>query len=289
MAVYERGYRRYTGPLTATSSRFLILPRYALGEVFRSRLFVAFFVLCYVLPFSGMILIYLRHNLAAMRLLNLNAGDLLKALPIGAGFFMQGLTYQGFLALIATVTVAPALVSPDLRNNGLALYLSRPFSRTEYAAGKMSVLVLLLSLITWVPGLVLFLLQAYLEGSGWLTANLRTGLAIFVGSWVWILALSLLGLTVSAWVKWRPVARITLLILYFVLSGFAGVASFLLRSSWPQVLSLRHVIHRITSGLFDVSPDSNLPLAAAWVALVLGIFVCAALLSSRLRAYEVVR
>ena len=51
-------------------------------------------------------------------------------------------------------------MSPDLRNNGLPLYLSRPFSRTEYVLGKMSVLLILLSAITWVPGLLLFLFQA---------------------------------------------------------------------------------------------------------------------------------
>ena len=120
--------------------------------------------------------------------------------------------------------MGPALVAPDLRNNGLPLYLSRPFSRTEYVLGKMAVLVVLMSLITWIPGLLLFLFQGYLEGAGWLGANLRIGMAIFVGSWIWILVLSLVALALSAWVKWKPVARLTLLIVFFVLAGFAKAA-----------------------------------------------------------------
>ena len=60
--------------------------------------------------------------------------------------------------------VGPPLVSRDLRNNALPLYLCRPFSRTEYVMGKMSVMLILLSAITWVPQLLLFLFQSYLRG-----------------------------------------------------------------------------------------------------------------------------
>ena len=38
----------------------------------------------------------------------------------------------------------------------MPLYLARPFSRTEYVLGKASTLVILLSLLTWIPGLFLF-------------------------------------------------------------------------------------------------------------------------------------
>ena len=48
--------------------------------------------------------------------------------------------------------VGPGLISPDLSHNGLPLYLARPFSRAEYVLGKMSVLVGLMSLMTWIPG-----------------------------------------------------------------------------------------------------------------------------------------
>ena len=37
--------------------------------------------------------------------------------------------------------------------------------RAQYVLGKMSVLLILLSLITWVPQLLLFFFQSYLEGS----------------------------------------------------------------------------------------------------------------------------
>jgi ABC-type transport system involved in multi-copper enzyme maturation permease subunit len=56
-------------------------------------------------------------------------------------------TQIGF-AFLLTAFVGPGLISPDLGNNALVLYFCRPFSRTEYVAGKLLVLVKLLSYIT---------------------------------------------------------------------------------------------------------------------------------------------
>ena len=154
--------------------------------------------------------------------------------------------------------VGPALVAPDLRNNGLPLYLSRPFSRTEYVLGKMAVLVVLMSLVTWIPGLLLFLFQGYLEGAGWLGNNLRIGAAIFAGSWAWILVVSLVALAISAWVKWKPVARVSLLIVFFVLTGFAQALNVALDTWWGHLLSLSNAMN--SSG----SPCSARKPTSAW-------------------------
>jgi ABC-2 type transport system permease protein len=289
MAVYERGYQGYVGPLTTRRRRFLVVPRYALTDVMRSRAFVMFYLLCFALPFAGVILIYLRHNLAALKLLNLDLDQVRQALPIDGRFFYRGLEVQGFFAFLLAVAVGPALISPDLRNNGLALYLSRPFSRAEYVLGKVSVLALLLSTITWIPGLLLFLLQGYLEGGGWLAEQGRAAGALFVGSWAWIVALSLLALAVSAWVKWKPVARIVLLIVFFVMNGFARVLDLALGTWWGALLSLRLVIATIWAGLFGLELPTRMPPGAAWAALIGGSLLCLGLLARRVRAYEVVR
>ncbi len=86
-----------------------------------------------------------------------------------------------------TAFIGPGQVSPDLANDALALYLARPFSRVEYVLGKMFVLVVLLSLMTWVPGLLVFGLQGYLEGWAWVTEHWRFASGIFFGGWIWVL------------------------------------------------------------------------------------------------------
>lgn len=289
MSVHEQTYRSYAGALTPTWSRFLIIPRYAYEVVFRSKLFVGFFALCFAVPFIGLILIYLKHNVSALQIFGASAGEIAENLPINNSFFYYGQWYQGALAFLLVLFVGPALVAPDLRNNGLALYLSRPFTRTEYVLGKMSVLLILLSAITWVPGMLLFIFQASLE-KGWLGKNLSIAVAILVGSWVWILFLSLFALAVSAWVKWKPVARITLMVFFFVLMGFGATIYEALDLWWGMLLSVWHVIGSIWYSLFDMGVTDDLPPAgAAWVALIAGSLLCLWLLYRRIRAYEVVR
>ena len=63
-------------------------------------------------------------------------------------------------------------MSPDLTNNAMPLYLCRPFTRTEYVLGRMSVLMYLLALITWIPGLILFGIQANMAGWEWTQTHL---------------------------------------------------------------------------------------------------------------------
>jgi len=66
--------------------------------------------------------------------------------------------------------------------------------------GKLSVLALLLSGVTWIPCLFLFGLQAGLARNG-CYAHVWMVVPIVVCSAIWILMLSLLSLAVSAWVK----------------------------------------------------------------------------------------
>jgi ABC-2 type transport system permease protein len=291
MAVYERNYGRYQGELTPPWSRFLILPRYAAKDVFDSRMFVAFYALCFLLPFAGLLMIYLHHNLAALKFIDLPLDQLQEALPINATFFRKGIEFQSWLCFLMALFVGPALVAPDLRNNGLPLYLSRPFSRTEYVLGKMAVLVVLMSLVTWIPGLLLFFFQGYLEGAGWLGNNLRIGAAIVAGSWAWILVVSLVALAISAWVKWKPVARVSLLIVFFVLTGFAQALNMALDTWWGHLLSLSNAMNKLWFSLFGQEGDDRFaqPVWAAWLTVALGCALALWLLSRRVRAYEVVR
>jgi len=292
MAVYERNYGRYKGELTPEWSRFLILPRYAWKDVFDSRVFVAFLVVCFLLPFAGLLIIYLHHNLTALKLFNLPLDQLKEAIPINASFFRRGIEFQSWLCFLLALSVGPALIAPDLRNNGLPLYLSRPFTRPEYVLGKMMVLAGLMSLITWIPGLLLFFFQSYLEGAGWLRDNLRIGFALFAGSWAWILVLSLVVLAISAWVKWKPIARISLIIVFFVLSGFAHLLNEKLDTWWGYMLSLSTAMSNVWAYLFGLEIDDTRfaqPAWAAWLTLVLGCAFALWLLSRRIRAYEVVR
>jgi len=306
MAVFEQAYKPYEGPLTPAWSRFLIIPRYAYRQVFRSKLFTAFFAISFIWPLVCAILIYLHHNANALAIIKANVSQLL---PIDATFFEAWLVApQGITAFFIAMLVGPPQVSRDLTNNALPLYLCRPFTRTEYVAGKMSIVIILLSAMTWVPGLLLFLFQSYLEGWSWFSENISIASAIFLGSLVWILLLALLSQTISAWVKWRVASSAALLGVFFIPTAFAAVFNELFETRWGHLIDLQALIGNVWSGLFGnfVRQTTQVqqvrngrilrevvmsepPLWASWFVLFLICAFCLWLLSRKVKAYEVVR
>jgi len=305
MPVLERAYREYQGLKSPEWSRFLIIPRHAYRDVFRSKLFTGFFVLSFIFPLLWAILIYLHHNVNALAIMKLNVRELL---PIDAWFFQFYLSFQGVVGFFLAMLVGPQQVSRDLANNALPLYLCRPFSRTEYVVGKMSIVIILLSAITWVPGLLLFLFHSYLEGWSWFSENIWIASAIFLGSLVWILLLALMTQAVSAWVKWRVAARAALLGIFFIPTAFAEIINQIFETRWGHIFDLRALIGNVWAGLFGTFVQqsgqiqeyrngriireaivSEPPLWASWVVLFLICTFCLWLLSRKVKAYEVVK
>jgi len=291
MAVYERTYKAYRGALTPGWSRFLVISRYALKNVFASRLFTALFVLTFVAPLVASIRIYLVHNAEAINVLDLGPEVIRRLLAIEVSFFRNWLLIpQTALAFVVALIVGPALLSPDLRNNAMPLYLSRPLGRWEYVLGKLTVLAVLLSAVTWVPGLVLFALQGYLAGGEWLADYFWVGPALFVASWVWILTLSLVALAVSAWVKWKPLAALIFLALPFVLNGLGGVVNLTFRTRWGDLLQIFELLPSLWNALLRAPADpSALPAAATWAVFAATWASCLLILRRKIRAYEVER
>ncbi|HYJ48157.1 MAG TPA: hypothetical protein VEV81_16210, partial [Pyrinomonadaceae bacterium] len=247
MSVYEHTYKQYAGEVTPRWSRFLILPRHSYRSIFQSKIFIAFFVACFIFPLIASILIYLHHNAEALAIMEVAVRRLV---PIDAEFFLTLVVGQGMSAFFITLLIGPPLISRDVTNNGLPLYLCRPFSRAEYVLGKMSVLLILLSLITWIPILLLFLFQSYLEGWSWFTQNIRIAGAIFVGSWIWILLLALLSLAISSWVKWRMAASAALIGIFFIPAAFAEAINGIFMTHAGHIISLPMLIRAAWSGLF---------------------------------------
>jgi ABC-2 type transport system permease protein len=298
MAVYKKTYQPYEGALTPGWSRFLIIPRYAFEEMRRSRFLALFALGSLVYPLICAFIIYLSHNLGAIQAVGLDAPRFLSIHVV----FLSLLGFQNMLALFLAFFVGPGLVSPDLANNAVPLYLSRPFSRAEYVLGKGSVLLILMSLMTWVPGLLLFAFQSYYEGFGWMKANGRLASAMFLGSWVWILLLTLLSLAISAWVKWKPVAAALLFGTVFVSGGIAAMINATLSTHWGHIINITHLVGSVWVGLlgeplrrgggtvfFRVERAEEIPLWCCWASLAAICVFCLLLLSKKVKGVEVAR
>src|SRR5499426_1654300 len=289
MAVYEHTYKPYEGKLTPAWSRFLVLPRYAYQDLFKYKLFTALFVLCYVCPLVYTVLIYLRHNVGALAAFGTNALKIARDIPIGGVFFLVFINIQTSLAFIFTVIIGPVLISRDLANNAMPLYLSHPFSRFEYIIGKMSVLLILLSLITWVPGLLLFLFNSYLEGGAWMSENLWIATAIFIVSVAWLLALSLLSMAFSAWIKWRTAASAALFAIFIIPTPIGFAIQEILMTNKGHLLNLGMAWTMLSWDLFGINEDEMLfSVGEAWMVFAVYAAICLFMLWRKVRAYEVV-
>ncbi|MBC8167132.1 MAG: hypothetical protein H7Y20_14840 [Bryobacteraceae bacterium] len=298
MAVYKRYYKSYQGVTTSEWTRFLVPAKYALEQLFRSRLLVGYAVACYVFPIIAGMTIYLRYNASAITMLGINPD---RFLPIDGNFFATFLSVQGFFSFLLTAYAAPGLIGPDLSNNALPLYLCRPISRAEYVLAKMSVLLIPLSLITWLPGAILWAMQAGLEGGGWGNENLHLLTGMFFGSLLWIVLLSLLGLALSAWVRWKILASALLFGIFFISAALSEIVNkvldtklgFLLNPGhligiiWARILGVKPSI-TILGSLFNVRQSDDVPQWAAWATVAAMCLACMWLLNRKLRAREVV-
>jgi hypothetical protein len=109
-------------------------------------------------------------------------------------------------------------------------------------------------------------------------------------------------------VKWRVVASGILLGIFFIPTVFGAFVNEVFRTRWGNIISLGALIKNVTSGLFGTFErtwdimrirdfDGNIreiqliepPLWASWAVLFLICAICLALLSWKVKAYEVVR
>lgn len=292
MAVYGQTYKAYEGALTPSWSRFLVIPRYAYQDLFKYTLFVVLFVVCFVPPLVFATIIYLHHNAAALAIFGISGADII---PINGMFFSVFTGIQTSLAFIFTVIIGPVLISRDLANNGLPLYLCRPFTRFEYILGKASVLLILLSTITWIPGTLLFLFQSYLEGGGWLAKNFWMLYAILVVGLAWIVILTMLAMAFSAWIKWRTAASAALFAIFVIPTPIGFAIQGILRSSKGHLLNIGMALHVMTQELFQLRDDMDasddeyfFSYGEAWMVFIAYAALCFYMLWRKVRAYEVV-
>ena len=293
MAVYKRRYNPYSGTLTPQWSRFFVLTRYAFAELFKSRFFVILLILSLVpiLFFAGYI--FVANNKTVQLLMQMRSAGLFS---VENEYFIMVMIAQTQAAFLLNCWVGPVLIAGDLTNGALPLFLSRPFSRADYVLGKLAVLGLLLSAVTWIPGLLLFSLQAGLARNGWIWSHIWMVVPIIFCSAIWILMLSLISLAVSASVKLRIVATGVIFISFFVPAGIGEMYNSIMGTYWGRLLNFTEMFRLILAkgfrertGLLGPLSRNEIPVPAAWGVLILVCVLSLVILNARLKAREVVR
>ena len=285
MAVYRRGYQRYQGPIRGQWARFMVLPHFAWKRLYQQRLVLLLTVIALIWPLLCGVFIYLSNNAELLKGLGQNFS---KFIEVNGSFFMVFMNVQAVFAVFLAALAGPGLIAPDLANNALPLYFSRPLTRKEYACARLITLFGMLSTVTWIPGLVLFAIQVGMAEGSWFGANWRLGLGIFLGFVIWILVVSLVALASSAFAKLRVVAGGIVLGFFFILSGASVMINGVFRSTWGHAINPAWTTRRLWYALFDLNPPTGPGISACIAMTIVVLLLLALVLERKLRPVEVV-
>jgi ABC-2 type transport system permease protein len=286
MAVYKRGYRRYDGPLTGRWTRFMVLPRYAWRRLYEQRLVLLLTMVSFIWPLLCAGFIYLTNHMELLQGLD---KDFLEFIKVNGRFFSIFMYVQAGFAVFLAALAGPGLIAPDLSNNALPLYFSRPLTRWSYALARLTVIVGMLSVVTWIPGLLLFFLQVGMAGGWWFVANWTLAAAIVAGFLLWLLVLSLVAMATSAYVKWRVVAGAVSLAFFFILAGVSEMIDNVFRVDWGHILDPAWTVNRVWCTLLGVDAPRGPGAGASILSLTAFVLLLVLVIERKLRPVEVVR
>src|SRR5919198_5070611 len=154
MPIHDQGYRRYGGSKAAVGQGWAVIARAGIRAMFAKRTFLGLLLLAWLPFFVRAVQFYAAANLPQAQLLAPTADT-----------FRQFLEQQETFVFFVTVYVGAGLIANDRRANALQIYLSKPLSRAEYVFGKLAVLMAFLLLVTWIPAVVLLLVQIAFAGN----------------------------------------------------------------------------------------------------------------------------
>ena len=285
MAVHSHVFRPYEGVRTSNKKRWLVVARYALADALSLKKTIALLVLAAFPLLGGAVVIYLHHNLEAIKILDLPLKSLV---PIDGKFFFYILTIQCYIAFGLTAATGARVLVNDLRDNALPLYLSRPLTRVEYVLGKATAIAMLTSLATWVPSLLLVGLQMALEPS-WVAGNWWIAPAVFVGAWTAIPLFALVSLAVAAVLRRRAVSEAAFVALFLVIPLIAGVVNQFLHAKWWIRFFVPAIFESLWTPLFRLQQSNGLSAGGALLSLAVALVLASTVLLRRVRAWEIVR
>lgn len=302
LPIVERKFGAYRGPLTPLRTRPWVLARLSWRQVRGSRLLALLLSAAAISWLVFAILIYLHYNAGAIAVLRLAVR---KLVPINARFFERFLGIEAVLSFFMMLLLIPPVFSRDLAHQGLSYYFSRPLTKPGYIWGKLALAAGLLSAVTWLPGLLLWGLQAGLAGFGWAKSETRLLAAIFFASLIWIVVMALPAAAISAWMRRRLSATAVLLAWFFVPGFFAGILNRGLTTPWADLISPMSLTRIAWRGLFQLPARRMRPVLShgrmhmtllvpvpAWCAyLTIGLLclLCVAILWRRLEPLRIVR
>lgn len=277
MPIHDQGYRRYRGS-RAAGRGWWVIARAGMLERIRERRFLGLLLFAWS-PFL----------VRAVQIYVASAFPQAAFLAATPETFREFLNQQAIFVFFVTIYVGAGLISADRRANALQIYLAKPLTRTEYVAGKLTILAAFLFAVTWVPAMLLLLLQLILAGSmEFVLANLFLIPAVTVFAIVQVATSALAMLALSSLSKnGRFVGMMYAGIMFFTAAMFQLLRAITGSRQWA-LISPQDTLDSIGAGIFRVERSGDAPLAVSLLMVALLIGVSLWVLDRRVRGVDVV-
>jgi ABC-type transport system involved in multi-copper enzyme maturation permease subunit len=279
MPIHDQSYRRYGGGRTTQGRGWTVIAAAGIRTMIKKRVFLGLILVSWAPFIARAVQIYIAENFAQMALFAPTAET-----------FREFLEQQNFFVFIVTVYAGAGLIANDRRANALQIYLSKPLLRSEYIAGKAAVLFTFLMLITWLPAMVLLLIQVMFAGSfEFVSKNLFLFPAITVATLLEALLATFTMLALSSLSKSsRYVGILYAGILFFTAAVYGAMYAITGGSTKLSYLSLGANLAQVVDVIFRLPPRYSTPWAVS-LTVVIGLIVLSiSVLERRVRGVEVV-
>jgi len=277
MPIHDQGYRRYGG--TRTRGRaWLVMLRNGVVGMMGNRRWIVLMIVSWIQFVIRAVQFYIAANFSQAAIVAPSAAT-----------FRDFFDRQDLFVFLMTVTLGAASIAEDRRANALQIYLSKPLTRFEYIVGKLSVLMVFLLFITWVPAVLLLVVQVGFAGNfAFLSANAYLFPAITVYSLIEVLLVSMCITALSSLSTSGRFVGILYTALIFFSDAVYGVLRTVTGSTSVSWVAFGNNLAQLGDVIFRVPQRYETPWLVSF-AIVLGLIGLSALiLERRVRGVEVV-
>ena len=279
MPIHDQGYRRYLGSKAAVGKAWQVITRAGVRTVLAKRSFIALMLLAWAPFVVRAVQVYIAANFQQASFLAPRAET-----------FREFLDQQGVFVFFVTIYIGAGLIANDRRANALQVYLSKPLTRAEYVAGKFAILFLFLASVTWLPAILLLIVQTMFAGNfAFVQENIFLLPAITLFSLLQVLVSAMTMLALSSMSKSsRFVGIMYAGLIFFTAAFFQALRGITGRSSWAWI-SPTDTLEQIGAYIFRIDPPYQLSPIVAIVTIVALIAGSAWILERNVRGVEVVK
>jgi ABC-2 type transport system permease protein len=278
MPIHDQGYRRYGGGRAPRGRGWAVIASAGVRTMLAKRAFLGLLLISWVPFLVRAVQIYAAANVPQ--------AAFLAPTP---EMFRQYLEQQEIFVFFITVYAGAGLIANDRRANALQIYLSKPLSRAEYVFGKLAILMTFLLLVTWLPAIVLLVVQILFAGNfQFFTHNIYLFPAITVFSFIQVVTVAAAMLALSSLSNSSRFVGILYAALLFFSQALFGVLRFVTGNSRLSWISVPFDLNQVGDAIFRLPLRYDTPWALSLAALVVLIAIAALVLERRVRGVEVV-